>query len=43
MCCVVWLIIMSDRRINLIGIVLKIPAHTDLFKSVYLKRKTEKI
>lgn len=40
-CCVVWSI--SDRHIIYIGIIMKIPAGTDLFKSVYLKRKTEKI
>lgn len=40
-CCVVWSI--SDRHINYIGIIKKIPANTDLFKSVYFKRKTEKI
>lgn len=34
---------MSDRYINYIGISMEIPANTDLFKSVHLRRKTEKI
>lgn len=40
-CCVVWSI--SDRHIIYNGIIMKIPANTDLFQSVYFKRKTEKI
>lgn len=39
-CCVVWSV--SDRHINYVGIIMKIPANADLFKSVYFKRKTEK-